>query len=60
MGRKKNEESGGKLSRYVNMPEAMAVFHHLYEVPNNVGLRYVHWSDALNPEIGRASCRERV
>ena len=52
MGRKKNEEDGGKLSRYVNMPEAMAVFRHLYEIPNNVGLRYVHWSDALPPSSG--------
>ena len=52
MGRKKNEEDGGKLSRYVNMPEAMAVFRRLYEIPNNVGLRYVHWSDALPPSSG--------
>ena len=42
MGRKKNEEDGGKLCRYVNTPKAMVVFRHLYEVPNNVGLRYVH------------------
>ncbi len=52
MGKKKNEESGGKLSRYVNIPEAMAMFRHLYEVPNNVGLRYTHWFDALNPTTG--------
>ena len=52
MGRKKNEEDGGKLARYVNMPEAMAVFRHLYEIPTNVGLRYVHWSDALPPSSG--------
>jgi hypothetical protein len=52
MSRKKNEEDGGKLSRYVNTFEAMAVFHHLYEIPNNVGLRYVHWSDALPPSLG--------
>uniref|UniRef100_A0A2N9G0U2 Uncharacterized protein n=1 Tax=Fagus sylvatica TaxID=28930 RepID=A0A2N9G0U2_FAGSY len=51
MGRKKNEENGGKLSRYVNMPEAMAVFRHLYEIPTNVGLRYMHWSDALPPSF---------
>jgi hypothetical protein len=25
------------------------VFRHLYKVLNNVGLRYVHWSDALHP-----------
>uniref|UniRef100_A0A2N9GWI1 Uncharacterized protein n=1 Tax=Fagus sylvatica TaxID=28930 RepID=A0A2N9GWI1_FAGSY len=48
MGRKKKVK-GGKLSRFVNTPEAMAVFRHVYEIPNNVGLRYVHWSDALNP-----------
>ncbi len=52
MGRKRNEEDRGKLSRYVNTPEAMAVFRHLYEIPNNVGLRYVHWSDALPPSAG--------
>ena len=52
MGRKKNEEDRGKLCRYVNTPKAMVVFRHLYEVPNNVGLRYVHWSDALNPATG--------
>ena len=52
MGRKKNEEDGGKLACYVNTPEAMAVFRHLYEIPTNVGLRYVHWSDALPPSSG--------
>uniref|UniRef100_A0A2N9HC16 Uncharacterized protein n=1 Tax=Fagus sylvatica TaxID=28930 RepID=A0A2N9HC16_FAGSY len=51
MGRKKKVK-GGKLSRFVNTPEAMAVFRHVYEIPNNVGLRYVHWSDALNPATG--------
>uniref|UniRef100_A0A2N9IRC8 Uncharacterized protein n=1 Tax=Fagus sylvatica TaxID=28930 RepID=A0A2N9IRC8_FAGSY len=55
MGRKKNEEDGGKLSRYVNTPEAMAVFRHLYEIPNNVGLRYVHWFDALPSLLRGAS-----
>ena len=30
----------------------MAMFHHLYEVLDNVGLRYMHWSDALNPATG--------
>ncbi len=49
MGRKKNEEDRGKLARYVNTHEAMAIFRHLYEIPSNVGLRYVHWSDALPP-----------
>ena len=52
MSRKKNEEDGGKLSRYVNTPKAMALFRHLYEIPNNVRLRYVHWSDALPPSSG--------
>ncbi len=52
MGRKKNERDRGKLSRYVDTLEAMAVFRHLYEIPNNVGLRYVHWSDALPPSSG--------
>ncbi len=48
MGRKKKVK-GGKLSRFVNTPEAMAVFQHVYEIPNDVGLKYVHWSDALTP-----------
>uniref|UniRef100_A0A2N9EVC8 Uncharacterized protein n=1 Tax=Fagus sylvatica TaxID=28930 RepID=A0A2N9EVC8_FAGSY len=51
MGRKKKVK-GGKLCRFVNTPEAMAVFRHVYEIPNDVGLRYVHWSDALNPATG--------
>ncbi len=49
MGRKKNEEDRGKLARYVNTLEAMAIFRHLYGIPNNVRLRYVHWFDALLP-----------
>jgi hypothetical protein len=48
MGRKKKVK-GGKLSRFVDTPEAMAVFRHVYEIPNDVGLKYVHWSNALNP-----------
>uniref|UniRef100_A0A2N9H1Q6 Uncharacterized protein n=1 Tax=Fagus sylvatica TaxID=28930 RepID=A0A2N9H1Q6_FAGSY len=30
----------------------MAVFRHVYEIPNDVGLKYVHWSDALIPATG--------
>ena len=52
MGRKKKEKDGGKLSHYVNTPEAMVVFRHVYEIPNDVRLRYMHWSDALNPPTG--------
>uniref|UniRef100_A0A2N9FTD1 Uncharacterized protein n=1 Tax=Fagus sylvatica TaxID=28930 RepID=A0A2N9FTD1_FAGSY len=52
MGRKKKEKEGGKLSRFMNTPEAMAVFRHVYEIPKDVRLRYVHWSDALNPPTG--------
>ena len=51
MGRKKTVK-GGKLCRFVNMLEAMAVFRHVYEIPNGVGLKYVHWSDALVPAAG--------
>ena len=51
MGRKKKMKRG-KLSRFVNTPEAMAVFRHVYEIPNDMGLKYVHWSDALNPATG--------
>uniref|UniRef100_A0A2N9IY35 Uncharacterized protein n=1 Tax=Fagus sylvatica TaxID=28930 RepID=A0A2N9IY35_FAGSY len=51
MGRKKTVK-GGKLCRFVNTPEAMAVFRHVYEIPNDVGLRYVHWSNALVPAAG--------
>ena len=51
MGRKKTVK-GGKLCLFVNTPEAMAVFRHVYEIPNGVGLKYVHWSDALVPAAG--------
>uniref|UniRef100_A0A2N9IQQ1 Uncharacterized protein n=1 Tax=Fagus sylvatica TaxID=28930 RepID=A0A2N9IQQ1_FAGSY len=51
MGRKKTVK-GGKLCRFVNTPEAIAVFRHVYEIPNDVGLKYVHWSDALVPAAG--------
>ena len=36
MGRKKKVK-GGKLGRFVNKPEAMAVFRHVYEIPDDVG-----------------------
>ena len=52
MGKKRIEEDRGKLARYVNTPETMALFHRLYQVPDDVGLRYVHWSDALPPSSG--------
>ena len=52
MGRKKTEEDGGKLACYVNTPENMALFRRLYQIPDDVGLRYVHWSDALPPSSG--------
>jgi hypothetical protein len=51
MGRKKKVK-GGKLCRFVNTPEAMAVFRQVYEIPDDVGLKYVHWSDALVPASG--------
>uniref|UniRef100_A0A2N9FNU8 Uncharacterized protein n=1 Tax=Fagus sylvatica TaxID=28930 RepID=A0A2N9FNU8_FAGSY len=52
MGKKRTEEDRGKLARYVNTPETMALFRRLYQVPDDVGLRYVHWSDALPPSSG--------
>ena len=52
MGKKRIEEDRGKLARYVNTPETMALFRRLYQVPDDVGLRYVHWSDALPPSSG--------
>jgi hypothetical protein len=52
MGKKKTSEARGKLGRYVDMPEAMAVFHHLNEVLDNLGLKYVHWNDAFNLATG--------
>uniref|UniRef100_A0A2N9J0U7 Uncharacterized protein n=1 Tax=Fagus sylvatica TaxID=28930 RepID=A0A2N9J0U7_FAGSY len=52
MGKKRAEEDKGKLARYVNTPENMALFRRLYQVPDDVGLRYVHWSDALPPSAG--------
>uniref|UniRef100_A0A2N9I0U4 Uncharacterized protein n=1 Tax=Fagus sylvatica TaxID=28930 RepID=A0A2N9I0U4_FAGSY len=30
----------------------MAVFRQVYEIPDDVGLKYVHWSDALVPASG--------
>ena len=42
MGKKKTSEVRGKLGRYADTLEAMAVFRHLYEVPYNVGLKSVH------------------
>ena len=52
MGKKKTSEVRGKLGRYADTLEAMAVFRHLYEVPYNVGLKSVHWNDAFNPATG--------
>ena len=52
MGKKRTKEDRGKLARYVNTPEMMALFRRLYQVPDDVGLRYVHWSDALPPSSG--------
>ena len=52
MGKKRTEEDRGKLARYVNTPETMALFRRLYRIPDDVGLRYVHWSDALPPSLG--------
>uniref|UniRef100_A0A2N9J9D9 Uncharacterized protein n=1 Tax=Fagus sylvatica TaxID=28930 RepID=A0A2N9J9D9_FAGSY len=52
MGKKRTEEDRGKLARYVNTPENMTLFRRLYRVPDDVGLRYVHWSDALPPSSG--------
>uniref|UniRef100_A0A2N9EJN5 Uncharacterized protein n=1 Tax=Fagus sylvatica TaxID=28930 RepID=A0A2N9EJN5_FAGSY len=52
MGKKRTEEDRGKLARYVNTPETMALFRRLYRIPDDVGLRYVHWSDALPPSSG--------
>uniref|UniRef100_A0A2N9HIY7 Uncharacterized protein n=1 Tax=Fagus sylvatica TaxID=28930 RepID=A0A2N9HIY7_FAGSY len=48
MGKKKTSEARGKLGRYADTPKAIAVFRHVYKVPDNVGLKYVHWNDALN------------
>ena len=52
MGKKRTEEDGSKLARYVNTPENMALFRRLYRIPDDVGLQYVHWSNALPPSSG--------
>jgi hypothetical protein len=37
MAKKKTQ---GKLAKYVNTPEAMAIFRHHYGVPDDVHLEY--------------------
>ena len=49
MAKKKTQ---GKLAQYVNTPQAMAVFHRHYGVPNAVHLEYRFWKDVLTGEPG--------
>jgi hypothetical protein len=46
----KTKKSQGKLTRYVNTPQAMAVFRRHYGVPDDVHLEYRFWEDALTGE----------
>uniref|UniRef100_A0A2N9GR11 Uncharacterized protein n=1 Tax=Fagus sylvatica TaxID=28930 RepID=A0A2N9GR11_FAGSY len=48
----KTKKSQGKLARYVNTPQAMAVFRRHYGVPDDVYLEYRFWEDALTGEPG--------
>ena len=48
----KTKKSQGKLARYVNTPQAMAVFRRHYGVPDDVHLEYRFWEDALTSEPG--------
>ena len=50
VGRKKKRT--GPVEPLHEHAKAMAVFRHVYKIPNDVRLRYVHWSDALNPLTG--------
>ena len=43
----KKKKTQGKLAQYVNTPQAMAVFHHHYGVPDDMHLEYRFWKDAL-------------
>ncbi len=49
MARKKTQ---GKLAKYVNTPEAIAIFCHHYGVPDDVHLEYKFWENALPGELG--------
>lgn len=49
MRRKKTQ---GKLAKYINTPEAMAIFYHHYSVPDDVDLEYKFWENALLGELG--------
>jgi hypothetical protein len=49
MAKKKTQ---GKLAKYVNTLEAMAIFRRYYGVPNDVHLEYKFWENALPGEPG--------
>ena len=49
MAKKKTQ---GKLAKYVNTLEAMAIFRHHYDVPNDVYLEYKFWENAFLGEPG--------
>jgi hypothetical protein len=42
----------GRLAKYVNSTEVMALFRHHYGVPDDVYLEYKFWEDALPGEPG--------
>jgi hypothetical protein len=46
----KKKKTQGKLAQYVNTPQAIAVFHCHYGVPDDVHLEYRFWKDALTCE----------
>ena len=46
------KKSHGRLAKYVNTPEAMAIFRHHYSIPDDVHLEYKYWEDVLPKESG--------
>uniref|UniRef100_A0A2N9HJX4 Uncharacterized protein n=1 Tax=Fagus sylvatica TaxID=28930 RepID=A0A2N9HJX4_FAGSY len=44
------KKSHGRLAKYVNTPEAMAIFRHHYSIPDDVHLEYKYWEDVLPKE----------
>ena len=46
------KKSYGRLEKYVNTPEVMAVFPHHYGIPDEVQLEYRYWENIFPKESG--------
>ena len=46
------KKSYGRLAKYVNTPEVMAVFPHHYGIPDEVQLEYRYWENIFPKESG--------